>query len=97
MNIAVGKVSDEARALIEQLGGRIEPSLKPSVLLITLPEHAEQLNSNALGAYIALPAPSEAVLYFTRAWHTEDCSIGLCGEQGGHDDDDSKAINEILE
>jgi hypothetical protein len=75
MNIAVGKISDEARKAIEQAGGSIEPTLKPSVMMVKLPTGTENLSSDALGACIALP--SEKLLCFTRAWHTEDCSLDI--------------------
>jgi hypothetical protein len=78
MNIAVGKITERARAAIENVGGSIEGTLKPSVWMVVLPDGTEELSSDALGCHVGLPAPSEIVLVFSRAWHTEDCSLDLC-------------------
>ncbi len=79
MNIAVGKITDRARLAIEKLGGSISPSLKPGVFIVTLPEGCEELSNDALGAHIGMPEPSDVILTFSRAWHTEDCSLDICG------------------
>ncbi|GHO99571.1 hypothetical protein KSF_096190 [Reticulibacter mediterranei] len=77
MNIAVGKVSDAARKAIEQAGGSIAPSLKPGVLMVTLPATAGKQGADSSGAYIDLPGHPLVTLRFTRKWHTEDCSLDI--------------------
>jgi len=77
MNIAVGKISDEARAAIEQRGGSITPTLKPGVSMVTLPDTAGKQASGSTGAYIDLPGVPCITLRFTRAWNVEDCSLDI--------------------
>jgi hypothetical protein len=77
MNIAVGRVSEEAREAIEQAGGSIAPSLKPGVLMVILPATAGKQASGSTGAYIDLPGHPLITLRFTRAWNVEDCSLDI--------------------
>jgi hypothetical protein len=77
MYIAVGSVSEEARTAIERAGGAIKPSQKPGVLMVALPATAGKQGSDSTGAYIDLPGHPLVTLRFTRAWHTEDCSLDI--------------------
>lgn len=78
MNIAVGKVTDAARAAIEGIGGHIEKTLKEGVVMTVLPESAEIASSTNEGSLIHMSDGTS--LYFRRAWHTEDCILEMLGE-----------------
>lgn len=78
MNIAVGKISDEARAAIIAAGGRIEATLKANVLMAVLPDTAEEISNGPKHCWISLTEDAEVILHFTRGWESEDCSLDLC-------------------
>lgn len=76
MFIAVGKISDEARRYVKELGGTIEPAKQPDVSIVTLPD-CEIMRSSGDHVYIESSVIPVGTLHFTRGWHTKDCRLDL--------------------